>query len=155
MGDTKKREFSLGIVMLLAGVGYLWMTSLLPRRQFIDAAFVPYVLGMAMCLLGVLQLRAAKALLPQGPTLQPAQRTDNATVWKTIALITAYIALLNPVGFPIMTVLYLFIQFIVLTPAGKKINFVSYGVIAVIASAAIFLTFRYALDLLLPLGLLN
>jgi putative tricarboxylic transport membrane protein len=155
MGDAKKREFVLGIIMLIFGLGYLLMTSQLPRKQTVDASFIPYVLGSILCMLGVLQLRAAGKLLSQDATAKAADSADYPTVWKTVGLIVVYVALLDRVGFPIMTVLYLFAQFIVLTPVSKKINYVAYGLVAVISSASIFLTFRYALDLMLPVGLLN
>ena len=48
MGDAKKREFALGLIILVAGLAYLFLTSQLPRKQSIDAAFVPYVLASIM-----------------------------------------------------------------------------------------------------------
>ena len=50
---------------------------------------------------------------------------------------------------------YLYLQFIVLTPVNQKIRHLSYLLIAVVSSAAIFLLFREAFDLMLPAGLLN
>jgi putative tricarboxylic transport membrane protein len=147
-----KREFAVGAVFLAIGLAYLYMTSTLPRKQFIDAAFVPYILSITMCLLGVLQMRAA------GKRATGAAKEDDAdygTVSKTLGLIVAYVALLEPVGFPIMTIVYLFAQFIVLTPANRRINYPMYGVIACITSAAVYLTFRYAFDMILPVGLMN
>lgn len=67
----------------------------------------------------------------------------------------AYAAFLEPVGFPIMTVVYLFSQFIVLTPTDKKVSYPMYGAIAIITSAVVYLTFRHAFDMILPVGLLN
>jgi putative tricarboxylic transport membrane protein len=155
MSTIKKREFAVGVFFLAVGLGYLYMTSTLPRKQFIDAAFVPYVLATIMCLLGVLQLREAKKLDAGEASAKQADTTDYATVIKTLGLIIAYTAFLEPVGFPIMTVVYLFAQFVVLTPTDKKVNYLMYGVIAVITSAAVYLTFRYAFDMMLPVGLMN
>ena len=42
-----------------------------------------------------------------------------------------------------------------LTPTDKKINYLMYVTIAVITSAAVFMTFRYAFDMMLPVGLMN
>ena len=154
MSNIRKREFAVGIVFLAVGLGYLYMTSTLPRKQFIDAAFIPYILAITMCLLGVLQLREARRL----PADEPSGAGDNAdyrTVFKTLGLIVAYVALLQPVGFPIMTVIYLFAQFIVLTPLDKKVNYPMYATIAIITSATVYMTFRYAFDMMLPVGLLN
>ena len=155
MSDIKKREFAVGVFFLAVGLGYLYLTSTLPRKQFIDAAFVPYALATIMCVLGVLQLRAASKLTTDEASARQEERPDYATVLKTLGLIVAYAAFLEPLGFPVMTVIYLFAQFIVLTPADKKVNYLMYGTIAVITSAAVFLTFRYAFDMMLPVGLMN
>ena len=155
MADIRKREFILGIVMLVAGAAYLGATTFIPRKQFIDASFVPYVLGIMVCIIGALQLRAAAKLPATAKSEVPIAQVDYATVWKTVGLIVVYAALLSVVGFPIMTVLYLFAQFIMLTPVDRKPGYVLYGVIAVVTSASVYLLFRYAFDLMLPLGLLD
>ena len=155
MSDIKKREFAVGVFFLAVGLGYLYLTSSLPRKQFIDAAFVPYVLATIMCVLGVLQLRAASKLATDEAAEKQVERPDYSTVLKTLGLIVAYAAFLEPIGFPIMTVIYLFAQFIVLTPTDKKVNYLMYVTIAIITSAAVFMTFRYAFDMMLPVGLMN
>ncbi|MBP8277934.1 MAG: tripartite tricarboxylate transporter TctB family protein, partial [Propionivibrio sp.] len=70
-------------------------------------------------------------------------------------LILVYIALMQFVGFPIMTVVYLVAQFTILTPAERKPNFLVYAVIAVLTSALVYLLFRYAFDMMLPVGFLD
>ncbi len=157
MGNIRKREFATGAAILAIGLGYLYMTSTLPRKQFIDAAFVPYILALTMCLLGVLQMWQGNKLARGEPSVaeNKPDTADYRTVWKTLALIIAYVALLEPIGFPIMTIVYLFVQFIVLTPTEKRINYLMYALIACITSAAVYMTFRYAFDMILPVGLLN
>ncbi|HEY8904616.1 MAG TPA: tripartite tricarboxylate transporter TctB family protein [Rhodoferax sp.] len=154
MDTIKKREIAVGAFFLVVGIGYLYLTSTIPRKQFVDAAFVPYVLAITMCLLGVLQIREAYKLAG-GKHAEAPETADYRTVLKTLGLIVAYATLLEPVGFPIMTVVYLFAQFVVLTPVDKKISYVTYGAIAVITSAVVYLTFRQAFDMILPVGLLN
>jgi len=154
MGDAKKREFVLGIIMLVAGIVYLALTSQLPRKQTIDASFVPYLLGSILCVLGVLQLKAARAFVLKDAKKAVAN-VDYPTVWKTVGLILGYIALMQSIGFPIMTVVYLVAQFTILTPAAKKPNFLVYTVVAVLTSASVYLLFRYAFDMMLPVGFLD
>lgn len=154
MDNIKKRELAVGAIFLLVGIGYLYLTSVIPRKQFIDAAFIPYVLAITMCLLGALQIRAAYKLAANNQSAKQ-DTADYRTVWKTLGLIVAYAALLEPVGFPIMTVVYLFAQFIVLTPNDKEISYPVYGAISVITSIVVYLTFRQAFDMILPVGLLN
>ncbi len=154
MGYKKKREFAIGIFFLAVGLGYLYVTSALPRKQFIDAAFVPYVLAITMCVLGLVQLWQARRMEAGDPS-GTGEKADYRTVAKTLGLIVAYAALLEPVGFPIMTAAYLFTQFIVLTPRERKVNHLMYAAIAIATSAAVYLTFRYAFDMILPVGLMN
>lgn len=142
--------------MLLVGLGYLWATANIPRKQEgIDASFMPYVLGSICSLLGVLQLLAAVKLQAAPAKGVSASTADYATVWKTLALIVGYVALLSWVGFPLMTVVYLIAQFYVLTPADQKPRWVLYATVAVVSSAVVYLLFRHAFDLILPLGWLD
>jgi putative tricarboxylic transport membrane protein len=154
METLKKREIAVGAFFLVLGLVFLFLTSAIPRRQFIDAAFIPYVLAITMCILGVLQLREAFKLPNEEPDAAQ-DKADYRTVWKTLALVVAYAALLKPIGFPLMTIVYLFLQFVVLSPEDKKINYALYGLIAVVTSVSVYATFRYAFDMILPVGLLG
>lgn len=162
MATCKKKELIIGGVMLATALGYLVMSFKLPSHSGIDAAFVPILLAAMLCLLAVIQLFSAFAT-PQAPatdvphidTEDTSSSIDVKTVVKTLALIVGYIALMKPVGFPIMTVVYLYLQFIVLTPIDQKVRHITYAVVAVCTSAAIYLLFREAFDLMLPAGLTN
>lgn len=153
MNNLKLREVAVGIVMLLVGVAYLLATSRIPQKASIDATTVPTILGWLMCLLGAVQIGTALKI-PAGTERAP-ESVDYATLGKTVALIVGYVALLNTVGFVIMSVIYLFVQFIVLTPSGRKPSYVSYAVIAVVTTAVVYALFRYAFDLVLPVGLFD
>jgi len=154
MDFIKKRETAVGALFLVVGIGYLYLTSTIVRKQFIDAAFVPYILACTMCLLGILQIREAFKLAAAKQSGKH-DTADYRTVWKTLGLVVAYAAFLEPVGFPLMTVVYLFAQFIVLTPSDKKISYPVYAAIAVTTSVVVYLTFRHAFDMILPVGLLS
>lgn len=160
MATSKKKELLIGVAMLGTGLGYLLMTTQLPRHDGIDAAFVPSLLSVMLCLLGFLQLLSVRGLstaVAEGESEVEGQApasSDIKTVVKTLALIVGYIALLNPVGFPIMTAIYLYLQFIVLTPLDHRVNHLTYALIALVTSAITYLLFREAFDLMLPSGLL-
>lgn len=158
MATYKKKELLIGALMLGAGLLYLFLTLNLPRKAFIDASTVPYVLSAGLCLLGILQLVhgcKVKPPLADATSEEDADALDYPTVIKTLGLIGIYMALLEMVGFVIMTVLYLYAQFIVLTPREQKVNHPAYAVIALVSSALIYATFRQGFDLMLPTGLLN
>jgi len=153
MHSLKQRELTIGIVMVIVGAAYLAATHYVPDKPGVDAATVPFILGLLMCLLGAVQLGTAFKLGARAH--EATEPVDYGTTLKTIALVVAYMALLTPVGFLIMTALYLFIQFIVLTPAGRKPGYLAYAAIAVVTSVSVYMLFRYAFDMVLPVGLVD
>ncbi|AQZ34689.1 Tripartite tricarboxylate transporter TctB family protein [Pseudomonas sp. NFACC19-2] len=165
MNTLNKKELIIGLAMLGASLAYLVLAQQLPGHDGVDAATVPKLLAGLLSLLGVMQLISAFAKpkaaaehaspVPTEAEEQPADVIEPKTVLKTLGLILGYMALLGPVGFPIMTVVYLYLQFLVLTPVNQKARHLTYLLIAVICSALIFLLFREAFDLMLPAGLLN
>ncbi|WP_028239184.1 tripartite tricarboxylate transporter TctB family protein [Stutzerimonas azotifigens] len=160
MASNKKRELVTGAAMLCAGLGYLLLTTRLPGHDGIDATFVPYLLSVMLCVLSGLHILAVfKA--PQAVQGEPEEALavgatpDLKTVSKTLALIVGYISLLKPVGFPIMTAIYLYLQFLVLTPVDQKPRHLGYLIIAVVTSVLVYVLFRETFDLMLPAGVLN
>lgn len=161
MNRFQPKELAIGILMLAAGLIYLAMTTQLPDKGLIDAAFVPYLLAGLLCLLGIMQLLASRH--PRSAPLSTEEKleaeaekaagaSDYPTVFKTLGLIVLYTLVLQPLGFPIATALYLYLQFLILTPTGQRPNHLGYVAIAVITSVLIFVAFRYGFDLMLPAG---
>ncbi|MCQ2032816.1 tripartite tricarboxylate transporter TctB family protein [Stutzerimonas kunmingensis] len=163
MTTANKKELIIGVAMLGASIAYLVMAYRVPGHDGIDAATVPTLLAILLCLLGALQTLSAIGNRARptaesdadAPEQTSASVVEPLTVLKTLGLILIYVVLLGPVGFPIMTALYLYLQFIVLTPVNQKVRHLLYAAIAVVTSAVIYLLFREAFDLLLPAGLLN
>jgi len=163
MTTANKKELTIGVAMLGASIAYLVMAYRVPGHDGIDAATVPTLLAILLCLLGALQTLSAIGNRARptaesdadAPEQTSASVVEPLTVLKTLGLILIYVVLLGPVGFPIMTALYLYLQFIVLTPVNQKVRHLPYAAIAVVTPAVIYLLFREAFDLLLPAGLLN
>ena len=60
------------------------------------------------------------------------------------------------IGVLITTVVYLFVQILILTPREKwKKNYVPAAITAVVAGVVLFFIFRYVLNVLLPVGILS
>src|SRR5690606_27637759 len=122
MNTLNKKELIIGIAMLGASLTYLVLAQQLPGHDGVDAATVPKLLAGFLSLLGVMQLVSAfakpKAAAEPATSPAPAEAEEPTveivepkTVIKTRGLILGYMALLGPVGFPIMTVVYLYLQF--------------------------------------------
>lgn len=155
MLTPKQRELAIGVVMVVAGAAYLLAGRHVPNKPGVDAATVPALLGYLMCLLGAVQLRTAFALGGEPEGGSPRASVDYGTTLKTVALIVAYAASLNAAGFLLASAVYLFVQFVVLTPADRKPAYVTYALIAIVTSVSVYVLFRYAFDLVLPVGLID
>lgn len=84
------------------------------------------------------------------------EKTRARPVLATFALIVVYIGLLELVGFPLMTFLYLVLQIIVLSPGKPTRRSVAiYGCISAVFSVAVYLIFTELFRLMLPAGILG
>lgn len=146
------KDVIVGAVMTGAGIVYLRMAAALPERDGIDAGTVPTILAWMMVALGVIELIGALRRPPATEVEARAATSGLATVGLTLLLIAGFIAALRPLGFPIATAIYLFLQFLVLTPKAAPRSVPLYAAMAAGAAVVIFATFRYAFDLLLPAG---
>lgn len=146
----RPRDVIVGMAMTGAGLGYLRLAGALPERDGVDAATVPTILAWMMIGLGAIEL--VGALRRPDDERPKAASGGLLTVALTLALIACYIAALPVLGFPIATALYLFLQFLVLSPPAARPPVAFCAGLAVAAAAIIFATFRYGFDLLLPAG---
>ena len=172
MFQSRNKDVIVGVCMLCAGLFYLYITTGLPRRGAVDAAFFPYTLAIGMILLAVIHLAlsfrpktpiasipsddpvalaAAEAADDDAPA-QDGSRPDYRSVIVSLALIAAFTALMRPLGFAIATAFYLFLQFAVLSPANRPTPHLAHAVLAIAASLTIFAVFRYGFGLMLPAG---
>ncbi|MBZ4646213.1 MAG: hypothetical protein JG777_1702 [Clostridia bacterium] len=126
----------------------------------IGAAFVPQLVGIFLAILSVVIIIGAIRQLKSGEQTNTKEtageegQINHISVIATFVLIALYIALLDKVGFLIMTAVYLFAQFYVLAnKAERKIPL--FAAVAVAASAVIYYTFVYGFQLMLPAGILG
>ncbi|WP_265502426.1 tripartite tricarboxylate transporter TctB family protein [Paracoccus beibuensis] len=146
------KDVIVGAVMAGAGIAYLRMAAVLPERDGVDAGTVPTILAWMMIGLGLIELVSALRRPPATQAETRAATSGLVTVGLTLLLIAGFIAALRPLGFPIATAIYLFLQFLVLTPKSASRSVPLYAGLAAVSSVIIFATFRYAFDLLLPAG---
>lgn len=111
------------------------------------AAFM-LILSLWQTYIGVVKLRKTAAAADSR-----AERREYGTVLKTLFLVVVYVSLLEPVGFLLSSIVYAFLQIMVMCPQDKREPLKFFG-IAVISTIIIYLVFRYGLDLMLPEGIL-
>ncbi len=83
------------------------------------------------------------------------RKAGNRKVLLSAILIGFYVFSMETLGFVISTMIYEFCQMIVLTPIGKKKNYILFGIITVISTVFFYVVFTKFLYLMLPAGLLR
>ncbi len=163
MSFKKCRDLILGIVMLLFSGFYLFNARQIKTRpkltpSYASAQIMPTLLGILLAILSVVcivqGIRNLKAADGAEETAKKKDKGDIMAVVFTFAVIIGYILVMPTLGFILSTVLYLFLQMIILSPPANR-NYLLFAIIAVVFTALVFVAFRIGLQQLLPRGLIE
>ena len=150
MTDKKKELVTSVIFLAFSIVMIIFARQLQPMMQNdVGSGFFPTVIGVAMCAISVFRLILA---LREKETEAKKSGDDLKGGLETLVLIGAYCIVFNSLGFIISTIVYLFLQILILTPAEKR-SFPVTIAISLIAPFAIYALFVYAINTPLPKGL--
>ena len=129
----------------------------------VDARFWPKVIGIGGCVLSAmlfiqgmvegnaLKKREEEGLAEKPPKGEGMLKGDGLRTLLTLVLMFFYIAGLQTFGFIVMTLAYLFLQFMLLSePENRKI--LRLIVITVLFTAIVYLLFRNVFQMMLPTG---
>jgi putative tricarboxylic transport membrane protein len=142
----------LGFLLILFGGWYLWLTTAAPRRRLPHDPgfmFLPQILAGALIVLSVLLiLQQIVSRMPR-PKEAPPDRLDSREWLRTVGVLgvtAGYIALLQWLGFLVVTPVYL-IAAMILSGARWR---VSVGATAVAVTGIIYVSFVYFFKVSLP-----
>ena len=159
MSFKKSRDLILGVVMLLFSGFYLYFAQQIVTRPklvpvFASARIMPNLLGGLLAVLSVICIIQGIRKLKTTHDETAEEKTDKGdliAVTLTFAVIIGYTAILQPLGFCLSTVIFLFLQMMILAPADKR-NYLLFAVVAVAFTAFVYVAFRIGLQQLLPRG---
>ena len=154
----KCRDLIMGAVMLALSVFYLLFTQQIKTRPkltppYAGARVIPNLLGVILAVLSVILIVQGWRKL-KAPEKAEEKGADVLAVAETFAVIIGYTVLLQPAGFILSTVIYLFAQMMVLAPTDKR-NPVVFIIVSVAFTAFVFVAFRIGLQQLLPRGIIE
>jgi putative tricarboxylic transport membrane protein len=139
----------LAVAMLAAGLG-IKRTLLVGVGSGFGPSLVALLLAwVSICILA----RGLAARSAPAAETREGDRGGGSRTLATFVLIAVYVALLERVGFLIMTFTYLVGQFLVLAPPGAR-HLVRFVTVAAIVALVSYYTFVKGFDLMLPAGLL-
>ena len=163
MRFKKYRDLGFGVAALLFSIFYLINAAQIKTRpkltpSYASAKIMPILLGVLLAILsifcivqGIRRLKAPDSKEENGKKLD---RGDMMAVVFTFAVIIGYILIMPILGFILSTVIYLFLQMLILAPAEKR-NYVLFAIVAVVFTAIVFVAFRIGLQQLLPRGVIE
>jgi len=165
--SEKYKDVIAGLFLNLMGIIMLVATSDIPimdeMSKDVGSSFMPKIGAALLCIFGLIILISGVRKYFPGKVGKESVSKESGGVAKegklqaaavTLALMVAYILLINPIGFLIATTLYLFAQIIILAPREKR-NYPLFGIIAVVVSASIYFTFLNVFSMMLPMGILG
>lgn len=162
MSFKKCKDLILGVAMLLFSGFYLYYARQIKTRpkltpSYGSASIVPTLLGVVLlglsvlCIIqGIRKLRTADGEAQKEKT----NKDDLLPVVLTFAVMIGYTLIMQPLGFCLATIIFLFLEMLVLAPADKR-NYLLFAIVAVVFTAVVFVAFRVGLQQLLPRGIIE
>lgn len=164
-----RKDIISGAVIGAASIIYLLLTCQIniftgPGAAPLSARFVPAMWGAILLVLSIMLL--VRGLMNRKAAIQKAETAEkggfslkgfylqNTEVILTFVVLAVYIYLLKPVGFLIMSALYIFAEALILSKRGKR-HVLTALLLAVAASALIDFVFVRLLYVMLPKGILG
>lgn len=166
-----KNDLFSGIVLSVFAVWYLIMATQIKIMKmlaatWLNASSIPKLWGVLLLILGVIlivrglgKMKGAKAAGYAAPKVPLAEAVkgflgDNLAVVEMFVVLLAYIALMQPVGFLIPTVVFLFLEFNILSHKEDR-KYLFNAIMAVVIGVAIYALFKYGFNMPLPQGILK
>ena len=161
MSFKKCKDLVLGCFMLAFSGFYLFFAQQIKTKPKLTPSYasdriMPTILGILLAILSVLLIvQGVKRLkAPDEGGVKKADRADTIAVILTFAVIIGYIMIMPTLGFILSTMIYLFLQMLILAPPDKR-NYLLFAIVAVVFTALVFVAFRIGLQQLLPRGVIE
>lgn len=158
----KYRDMLWGIaILVICGVMFYETTQIrvFAAMEGLSSRFFPRIVIAVMVVLGgFLTYRGvvhAKQYVPEEKEEKAGLSQGNKCVLQTLAALLLYVVLLEPVGFILSTILYLFVQMLILSSKPTKKQMAAFALISVVTSVGIYFLFTKAFYLMLPAGILG
>lgn len=158
MKNSRKEYFIMFAIIGVLGGTALAASFRIPAggNLGLGADFMPKIVSVILlcCAFGFL-IQALRA--PKEEPVQKKEKRDPVPAIRfgiAFGMLILYTVLLKPVGFVIMTALYVFAQSLFMVPPEKR-NFLFSGILAVVSSLLIYFVFAKGLSMTLPAGILD
>ena len=168
-----KKDFIIGLFFLVLGLLYFFSAFSIGTykgyaSQNISSAFIPKVLGIFLVLLSASLLlqtymvwcrlkaarKAGRETADPNPGFLFFKPEEIRSFLAVFGVLIVYITLLEPVGFLLTSVFFLFAAIKIMAPEGK-FNWQVTAIISLVVPVCVYGLFVYGLDMVLPSGILG
>lgn len=163
MNSGRNKEIIGGSVFLICSAVYFVMAFSIRQYQdgILSSDFIPKIYGLILMALSVFQIlcdiRFRNKDTVEGEESERLKGRSASVVY-TFILLFIYVLLLKPIGFVIMSAVFIFVMTLLLYPKGapkKGRRLVKIAVLALVFSTAIYGLFAWGFALMLPVGILG
>jgi putative tricarboxylic transport membrane protein len=162
------KEAILGVAAIILSAFYGIASYTIELRVLstgVTAATIPRLLALTELILGtLLTLRGIFAARVQRRLLKKIRDTgeqnkeekdDLTAVLETAVLLVFYVVTFQPLGFIISSIIFMFLEMIVVCPKSEKRNYKLFAIVSVTTAFFVYFLFRYAFEQMLPTGLME
>lgn len=153
---NKQRDILGSVLFLLFGAGMFYLSFDIKHRipSDVGSAYVPKFI--AICILVVAGAKLILALMDKSGSGKKKEgiEFDKLGGIGTIILMFAYMLLLEPVGFILSSIAYLFLQILLLSNKDNR-KPVLFAIIAVVLPIAVSALFYFVIKMPLPKGIIG
>lgn len=153
---NKQRDILCSIIFAILGAGMLYLSFGIKHRipSDVGSAYVPKFI--AICILVVAIAKLILSLRDNSPSSQKKEGADNDLFGGigTVVLMFAYMLALEPVGFILSSMIYLFLQILLMSNKDNR-KPVLFALIAVVLPVAVSALFYYVIKMPLPKGIIG
>ena len=153
---TKLRDSICAVIMLAFGAAMIVLARDIPNKiaKDVGSAYVPTFIGICILIVAVSKLVLAITNKKPSANQKIKWTSDSLGGFGTIALMAVYMLTFEKVGFIIASVVYLFVQMMILSDKTNR-KPVLFAIIAVALPVAVEALFVYAIKMPLPVGYLG
>lgn len=152
----KYGDFILGLFFVVLSAALFLGAVRIPSTgmEGVGSDFMPKILAVTMGGLSLIQLCIGFKNIKKDYKLDEKNQPEYKRVIATIVSFGVYVFALKPIGFIITSVIYLFIQIMILAPEEKR-NIPLFGIISIFFTIVVYGIFRFGLNVTLPDGIIG
>lgn len=168
MSENKFNNLKSGVSVIVLGLVYLLFSFEIKITNIggkFNSRLVPQIISIIFIICGVfIAKRDLREFLKSKNTKKQQRKSikesfrdfinNNKKVLIIFVSSFAYVGLLYLTGFILSTLLYLYSFMCILTPEGKKIRYIQYGIVSILTITILYVTFRYGFNMILPRSLI-